>query len=325
MQTASFTYSTNFLYPVRCVRSRKGNERSLQNLSKGFKTVGISDATRRKIATAARALSWAAEPIKVRNRKGEITTHLISFVTLTLCAEQQHDDAYVTKNILGTFLDRCRKLGIFKNYVWRAEKQRNGNIHYHLLSDSFASFSTIKKMWLIALRSEGYLQRFTEKFSSMSFAEYSRQKFNAEKTPEKVAAAYAAGIRSGWQNPPCCDVVSIDTPEGVSRYVSKYISKSDDDNPNIVTGRTWACSQSVNAAVTGLKSDPDFCKNWYNAGAEILRREVFSADFFSVVKCKLSSIVAWFPDMRRALLQLLRRHFEPCAYHLRYSGFFPLS
>ena len=153
-----YSYTTNFLFPIRYTPCRRVSERSKSNLSRGFKTVGVSDSTRKKIATAARALSWSAVPRKVRNHKGEIVTHLISFITLTLPADQVHDDSFITREILGTFLDRCRKLGIFKNYVWRAEKQQNGNIHYHILSDSFASFSTIKKMWLIAGSREGAKQ-----------------------------------------------------------------------------------------------------------------------------------------------------------------------
>lgn len=315
-----YSYTTNFLFPIRYIPCRRVSEPSKSNLSRGFRTVGVSDSTRKKIATAARALSWSAVPRKIRNHKGEIVTHLISFITLTLPAAQEHDDAFITKEILGTFLDRCRKLGIFKNYVWRAEKQQNGNIHYHLLSDSFASFSTIKKMWLIALRLHGYLQRFTEKFSSMSFAEYCRQNFNKGKHPEKVAAAYAAGTRSGWQNPPCCDVRSVDSTEGVSRYIGKYISKVNPDDPNIVTGRAWACSQSVSSAVKTLKDDKDFCRNWYTAAVEILKKPVFSHDFFSLAKCKLSSIVAWFPELRTLLSQRLEAVFYPCRYFLRYSG-----
>lgn len=323
MKKANFGYSTNFLFPIRFLKTSKKTGNRNPNLSTGFKTTGVSEATRKKIATAARALSWCAEPRKIRNSRGEYVQHLLSFVTLTLPSSQTETDAEITKKLLGSYLDRMRKLSLLRNYVWRAEKQRNGNIHYHLITDSYASFSIFKKMWLIVLEKYGYLQPYTAKFSNMSFTEYCRQPFNAKRTPARIAAAYAKGKRENWRNPPCVDVVSIDSPEGVQRYISKYISKVDKDNENIVTGRTWAASSSVSAAVQALKADKEFLKFWYDAATGILKRAIYETDFFSIAKCKLTSILAWFPDIRDRFIKCIRTAFEPCCYYLTYAGLFP--
>ena len=98
----------------------KRGTKSKENLNRGFKTKGISDATMKKIKTASRVLSYASEPQKVRNSKGEYIKHLCIFITLTLPFEQNHEDKIITKIVLGAFFDKCRKIGILNNYVWRA-------------------------------------------------------------------------------------------------------------------------------------------------------------------------------------------------------------
>ena len=71
----------------------------------------------KKIKTASRVLSYASEVQTVRNSKGEYIKHLCVFITLTLPFEQNHEDKEITKIVLGTFFDKCRKIGILNNYV----------------------------------------------------------------------------------------------------------------------------------------------------------------------------------------------------------------
>lgn len=345
MKTQNFKYGNNGVYPFRyAVRRGRSlaanvnyyeneetgeivevnlNENSLKNLSRGFKTCGVSLATRRKIAKSSRMLSLASTPRKVRHSSGEYRTHLISFITLTLPSPQVHEDSEITKHVLGTFLDRGRKLGIFENYVWRAEKQKNGNIHYHLLTDSYASFSMIQNLWFISLRKFGYLQAYAEKFQNMSFADYSNLSFNKDKSVNEIAGSYARGKRSNWQKPPACHVQSIDSVSAVIKYVAKYVAKEDSENENIVTGRSWGCSQSVSSLTKDFTSTQELSKDWYHAGAEIMRRKVINTDFFSMVIFKITSLCAWFPEVKKTIEKIVNRHFQPCNFYLNSLGMFP--
>ena len=158
------------------------------------------------------------------------------FITLTLPSEQIGTDTETTKEVLGTFLDRCRKVGLLSNYVWRAEKQNNGNIHYHLLTDTYASYSMLRNLWFISLRKAGYIDNYRKKFASLSFEEYSRLPFNLKKSLTEVSRAYARGTRNGWSEPPAIDVKAINSADSVNAYVSKYVSKDKENSGLHVKG-----------------------------------------------------------------------------------------
>lgn len=300
----------------------QGHERRLQNLSVGFSTFGVSQATQSKIAKHCRVLALAAERRTVRNSQGNYVDHLCTFLTLTLPAEQVHTDQEITKKVLGTFLDKCRKLGLLSNYVWRAEKQKNGNIHYHILTDTFANFSLFRRLWYLALRPLGYMSTFSAKFSAMTFEEYRRLDFNKNRPISQVAGAYAYGVRNKWSEPPAVHSTEINDVAAVAKYVSKYVSKGDKDNNNCVTGRAWGASQSVTKSVQSFCRNEEFSKNWYNAGAEIMKRKMLVTDFFSLCFFKITSLVAWFPECQATIKRLFEGIFTPCPYWQNSVGLF---
>lgn len=298
------------------------NANSLQNLSAGFRCGSISATTRKKIAKHCRILGIASEKRKVRNGKGEYVQFLTSFITLTLPSEQLHDDQFITKNILGTFLDKSRKLGLLQNYVWRAEKQKNGNIHYHLLTDTFASFSFFKRIWHIALEQYGYISRYQEKFSTMDFATYKTQAFNKNRSPTAVASAFANGQRTNWSNPPSLDLAHLDDISAVSKYVSKYISKADDGTDNIVNGRSWGASQSVSLSVKNFTGNNELSQFWYNISTSVFTRKVVENDYFRMPLFSFNSLITWYTDVLVTAKQLFLDVFTPCQFWRNSLGLF---
>lgn len=325
MSERNYTYSNTGLFPVRLINCRRGgatSEVSKKNLNKGYKTLGVSQATQRKIITACRVLSYSAEKRKVKNTKGNYIEHLTLFITLTLPAPQQHEDKEITKVCLGSFFDKLRKLGLFSNYVWRAEKQKNGNIHYHIITDSYAHFSLIKRAWLVAVEKLGYLSAYRSKFANMSLSQYAQLDFNRGKKHYEIANAYANGTRTKWGSPPCIDVASVGNIGGTARYISKYVSKSDSNDKNIVTGRVWGCSQSVSSAVEIFKRDVEFNTFWFNVAQQIFKVKEYSTDFFTIAKFSFTRLKAWYRDAYDYILSRLREVFQPCSYYENYRCLF---
>ena len=153
----------------------------------------------------------------------------------------------------------------------------------------------------------------------MSFADYKNLPHNRKLVVQKVTEKYAKGVRDNWQNPPCVQVDYCADVSQVSAYISKYTSK-DDDSPNIVKGRVWSCSESVSRAVHIFKRDRDFNEFWYNVGFSMMKRKVLEFDFFSVVLCEYKSIIAWYKDVERYVLEFLSKLFKPCQYYLNSLG-----
>jgi len=344
MENTIYSYSNNGNYPFRYIKKNskkniirydnqqevvidknqlsEGKKKSLENLNKGFRTNGVSVATRRKIIKNCRILAISSKRRTVRASSGKMISHLNTFITLTLPAEQSESDQFITKNILGGFLDKCRKLSMLDNYVWRAEKQKNGNIHYHIVTDTYCYFNTLRRIWCLILRKFGYMKKYHEKFKNMSFEEYKNQSFNKKTDNNIIVSRYARGKRNSWSEPPCIDVEFIDNPEGVGRYISKYLSKSESGEDNIVSGRSWGASQSVSKSVKSFCGDEELSKFWFSAGAEIIKRKVKEFDFFSVCVFKFSSLIAWFPDVKKYIKNLLSVSFKPCQYWRQSVGLF---
>lgn len=71
----------------------------------------------------------------------------LNFITLTLPSKQRHSDSDLQKILLQPLLNNLRNTWGCHNYVWRAEKQLNGNIHWHIMTDTFIHWSDLRRVW----------------------------------------------------------------------------------------------------------------------------------------------------------------------------------
>ena len=135
----------------------------------------------------------------------------IVFVTLTLPSKQIHTDKLM-KRQLALYIEKLQRNYGVQNYVWRAECQKNGNIHFHLLIDKFVDKTIIRDEWNEVINRLGYVDR------------------------------------SGIENPYSTDVHSMGkTPDDVIRYVTKYLTKVPDEAEysRSVVGRVWGCKREL--------------------------------------------------------------------------------
>ena len=114
------------------------------------------------------ALNWMllfADKKRVYSKKGyfnsktEKVTHnfyfRLAFITLTLPSRQSHSDDYIKEHMLQSFLYWLTR---YYNclYVWKAEAQLNGNIHFHITIDSFVPWKSIRAKWNKILSKHNY-------------------------------------------------------------------------------------------------------------------------------------------------------------------------
>lgn len=316
------SYSNTGEYPVRVIVSHRRRPKSELNLSRGFRTSGVSEATIRKIRKHAICLSHLAQERQIQPYAGKIVNHLCLFITLTLPAQQLHSDQEITKKLLGKFLNICRKRGLLANYLWRAEKQKNGNIHYHILTDSYAPHSTWRDIWNHCLHTLGYLERYQEKFRPMSFREYLHQPFNYGKDRNQVARAFARGKGTDWSTPPATHTEEVHNEKGVAAYLSKYLSKADAQEDNYVLGRTWAASDSLRSATKAFCSNRTFSEYWYQIAQSTLKSRLVEKDYFSIALLPLRTFKKVYRKLWKEFRRYLANYFKPCEFYLNYSGLF---
>ena len=144
----------------------------------------------------------------------------LNFVTISFPFGLPDDIAYIALN---TFLTRLRKDYRMKLYVWVAERQKNGTIHYHILIPQFLPVRlTNYKMAKI-------LDHLIIKHN-LTTLNFSKLKYNG---------------------------VDIKEVKGnkklVAAYVCKYVTKSDAEFDHLA----WFCSHSVSALFTNWTTDQD--------------------------------------------------------------------
>lgn len=137
---------------------------------------------------------WYSHEKRVyRTSKHSYFTFKIAFITLTLPAKQIHTDNEIKAICLNQFLVEAKKKWNVKNYVWKAEKQNNGNIHFHVLVDQFVPYQELRNTWNRIINKLGYVDRYREIHHKLS--------------------------------PNSTDIHSLKKVKNVYSYISKYMHK----------------------------------------------------------------------------------------------------
>ena len=192
------------------------NER---HLKKNRSNVDLSDKAARRIR---RAIEWLTASAKVQTvwskKMNRSVKFRVNFITLTLAQPQGNwSDRQIKSRLLQPWLKRMAYHFGLSNYVWKAEPQKNGNIHFHIVSDKFIHYESIRWHWNQILLKHGLLDKFTNKH--------------------------------GHSNPNSTDVHSVRKVDNLASYLVKYFTKSENDRRSI-NGRQWGCSYSLSRANT---------------------------------------------------------------------------
>lgn len=130
-----------------------------ENLNIGFKSRGLNAGNiREKIEMMYLISKWKIH----KTKKGKNLKYRLQFITLTLSKDQVEEDKKITKKLLNDFLNNMRNVYYWRNYLWVAEKQQNGNIHYHIITDSNTSYWTVLINWNRIQEKYGYHKKIGE-------------------------------------------------------------------------------------------------------------------------------------------------------------------
>ncbi len=183
----------------------------------------VSDQAKRKISKAIEYLVTTAHEKKTVERlTGKFVVFRVAFLTLTLPSKQIHSDAEIINKCLNSFLIELTRYHCVKNYVWRAELQKNGNIHFHILLDKFVGWYDARNRWNRIINKLGYVDRFHEKH--------------------------------GHRTPNSTDIHSTRKIKNLKAYLTKYMSKDvnynesepkDIENDRKQEGRIWSCNHEL--------------------------------------------------------------------------------
>lgn len=220
----------------------------------------ISNKSARRLKDKINWLVFKSKNKKVKYPNGTISENFrISFITLTLPARQVHTDLEI-KRVFNNFLTTLRKRYNMTDYVWKAELQKNQNIHFHLTTNIFIHHATIRTLWNNAIDRLGYINTYRSHFSKMTFEEYktlrleNAKKSNSNIKEEDIIKAYNDGSKNKWSNPNSTDVKTVFNVKNLAAYLAKYLSKKTAKNEGSPAmqkrikdfgGNIWYCSRSL--------------------------------------------------------------------------------
>lgn len=192
----------------------------------------------------------------------------ISFITLTLPSPQRTPTHEVTSDLFNQFMTEIRQRTKIENYVWRLEFQKNGNVHYHIVSDMYLDYFLILRIWNRILKKANYIKSYTRKHENLSLHQYNDLYNQNRKIPfAKMAERYAKGKAEKWNQPNTVDVKNVTKGRAVQSYIAKYFTKSEktgikcnplDTPENSKSIRLWFCSRSLSK----LETITDFCESF---------------------------------------------------------------
>ena len=220
----------------------------------------------------------------------------VAFVTLTLPVKQQHTDK-VFRKMLVRFIENLTKTYKVKHYIWKAEPQKNGNIHFHLLIDRWVDKETIQNLWNKQLSNYGYIERYEVQmldkgFVYVPFYIVKGEKIISKKSKKQQYKHYLYSKSIGFKNAPTTKIHSLEKVTNTVSYIMKYMTKQEHDKRQIL-GKIWGC-----ANVTKKLDYPKFYdseKNFdqvYDAIEKNHFKHLVKDDYINVYVGKVFSVIS---------------------------------
>lgn len=170
----------------------------------------FTPSAQKRLKTAIDVFLFCCSPQKVYNPSiNKQMMFTFNFVTLTFSSSKLPTYTQALKCLTDyiKFLTRTMKCTL---YIWKLELQKRGAIHFHLFTNVFQAWDTLRKKW-------NYIQRKN-------------------------------GIEFSVLNPNSTDVHIPYNANDVSRYIAKYMAKNDlpeDFTPTEPIKKWWGCSQNI--------------------------------------------------------------------------------
>lgn len=161
-----------------------------------------------------RLTAWLTSMIVYNKKHPEINKklkHLPTFITLTLSDDTTKTDKELKRQLLELFLKQIKYNYDIKHIFWKAEKQKNGRLHFHLVADNYIPAKKIQIIWNKLQKKIGLIENYKKKY--------------------------------GGENPPSTHVKAVDRMKKPVKYCMKYVSK--DDKDQVIDGAVFRFSNEL--------------------------------------------------------------------------------
>jgi hypothetical protein len=199
---------------------------SKMNLKKAYKSDTLTKNSAKKIKKILTHWILAINMSQADNKnKFKKKRRYLVMLTLTLPAVQAESDKEIKRNYLNNYLIQLKRKYKEVNYLWVAEKQKNGNIHFHIILDNWVHKQWCSDVWNKVLANGCYIDNFEKKYNH--------------------------------RNPPSTQVQGQKNMGSPANYLTKYVTKAENTMP--IDGVKWSCSKEL----LEICNVSFYCKDWY--------------------------------------------------------------
>lgn len=327
------------------MEKRKNKSHSQLTNEKNLKNNSPSGIMNRKIRLQMKRIiyNWIEIVKKSPILENGYAEYYPTFITLTLPGEQMHSDKDLHATCLNRFMTMIKRTQGVKNYVWRAERQENGNLHYHIIVDKFIGHKLVRQYWNTIMEDKGYIDIYRKNQSKthekgFKYIDKKNKKWNYNKQYK----AYLQGVSENWSNPNSTDIHSLKNIEDISSYICKYTTKGDEydkmeqlkkslENNSIdesyyneqmeiveekiskckIDGRIWGCSDEIKeikdvSLIIGTK-EIEYIES---VSASSACRSV-TTDHATILYCKeIKKILYKHPEVYKQVSEYYQLHFD---------------
>jgi len=287
-----------------------------------FHNFKISEQAQKTIKLKINWLYFLAKSKKITTYSGkQIPDFKLNFATLTLPSKQKHPTKQITQECFNQLLTELRTRLKMNNYVWRLEFQKNGNVHYHLVTDVYIDYNFLLRIWNRIIEKLGYVSEFSNKMQAMSLLDYWQSVKNYKGIDFSIAKKrYLNGVSEKWSKPNSVDVKSVKSKNQIAGYIAKYFGKDKGENPNCnendtkdnsIGMRLWFCSQSLSK----LDKVSDFIEGMNDDLVSIVRKakdyKVFIHEYCTTLFFTISKIL---DSSKNILISILNNYAQEKNY-----------
>jgi hypothetical protein len=313
---------TSYISPLVRTTKPNINRNSLVNLAINKSNGYISKATQSKVSKMLETWYNIIEERRSRKKhRFEKIGFYITFVTLTLSAKQMHDDNEIKRSILVPYIQHLVRIHGVKNYYWKAEPQKNGNIHFHLLIDKFIDKKEINNSWNVAQNKLEYVDRYYEKYGDINPASTRIESIREKKNGIGYLIKYSTKTSRYLKKGEVYKGTKI-TEEGLYDYIEDDDKRVQVFKSRAIQGRCWGCSDILRL-LEPLQIQLSYSlENLMEYMEQKGRVKLFEKDYVKVWSGKIISIVK--ENLKELFYQLKDYHWKlySIIYKERQQGIF---
>lgn len=177
-----------------------------------------------------------------KKQKYKIIGNKLNFITLTLPAQQKHTDREIKRQALRQFLQQLTRKHDLRRWFWKAEKQENGNIHFHIICDTFINWRDIRNEWNSQLERLGYISDYAKRWKEKDREGFKLHKeFGKNMNRKEQKKAYDYRIKTNYRDPNTTDIHATRKVRNIEAYMCKYVAKNEPEKK--IDGKVWDCNQ----------------------------------------------------------------------------------